>query len=397
MRTDTSNLGGGNDSITVVPAATGTEIELEVDGGAGDDTLIGGDGSDVMQGNGGRDTFSDAGATPGQIDTVSYNDTGHSAAGVNVTIEDGNANDGTDGIDGTPAADQVSVGIDRVVGTDFDDLIFGSASADTIVGGLGVDTLLGTAGDDRLEARDGTADSTVDCGEGTDTAITDGIDPAAKGCESEDRSGGGGGGGTAPLAPSGPTRFQTGSSGTMPDLRDEPFDGLSFPAMETELRRSFWSVIAPVALTYQQAAARAGRAKVRPYDVIAQSPNPGARVQSSMLEPLVVRVFYWDPARDAVKQPCTNTARLRAGGAAPVPLATALRGLEFREGTPGSEGAAQNLLRRIGCPYDAKIRYSARAKDATVRGAKATTLTRKGRQNGKVTTTEVKGFALTVM
>lgn len=404
-----SNLGAGNDGFTVVPAAHGDELDVEIDGGPGDDTLIGaagddallgGEGSDFLQGNAGADTFSDAGTTPGDVDTVSYNDAAHTTTGVNVTIEDGNANDGADGIDGPTAADQVSAGIDRVVGTDFNDLIFGSAAADTIVGGLGVDTLFGNAGDDRLEARDGTTDSTIDCGEGTDTAITDGIDPAAKSCETEDRSGGGGGGGggggTTPLAPSGPTTFAIGSAGAMPDLKDEPYRGLSFGAMEFELRRSFWSVIAPVALTYQQAAARAGRAKVRPYDVIAQSPNAGAQVRSSALEPLVVRAFYWDPAKDAVKQPCDPSARLRASGATAVPLATALRGLEFREGTAGREGAAQNLLRRIGCPYDAKVTYSARAKDATVRGAKAATLTRKVRRNGKVTTTRVKGFELRV-
>lgn len=405
-----STLGGGNDSFTVVPAAHGDELDLEIDGGAGDDTLVGaagddallgGEGSDFLQGNAGADTFSDAGTAPGDVDTVSYNDTAHAAAGVNVTIDDGNANDGADGVDGPTAADQVSAGIDKVVGTDFNDLIFGSALGDTIVGGLGVDTLLGSAGDDRIEARDGTTDSTVDCGDGTDTAITDGIDPAAKSCETEDRSGAGGGGGggggtTAPLGPSGPTTFAIGSTGPMPDLRDAPYRGLSFGAMEYELRRSFWSVLAPVALTYQQAAARAGRAKVRPYDVLAQSPNPGAQVRGSALEPLVVRAFYWDPAKDAVKQPCDPRARLRASGATPVPLAKALRGLEFREGTAGREGAAQNLLRRVGCPYDAKVTYSARAKDATVRAAKAATLTRKVRSNGKVTTTRVKGFALQV-
>lgn len=401
VRTDGSTLGGGNDTLTVVPAATGKEIDLEMDGGAGNDTLTGGaghdtlkggEGSDLLQGNGGRDFFSDAGTTPGDVDTVSYNDTAHNSRGVNVTIDDGQSNDGADGIDGATAADTVSVGIDKVVGTDFDDLIFGSAVNDTIVGGLGVDTLYGAAGDDRIEARDSTADSAIDCGDGTDTAITDANDPTVKHCETEDRSAAGG----TPTTPTTPlpglTKVQTGSTTKMPDLGEEPFRGLSFSAMEYELRASVWSVILPVALTYQQAAARSGKAKPKPYDVIAQSPNPGATVTGSALSPVVVRAFYWDPSKDAVKQPCTPTARLRSGDATPRPLTSVLRGLEFREGTAGNEGAAQNLLRRIGCPYDAKITYSAKVKAATVKVAKAKTLVRKT----KTRTTRVQGFFLQV-
>lgn len=401
VRTDGSTLGGGNDTLTVVPATTGKEIDLEMDGGpgndtltggAGHDTLKGGEGSDLLQGNGGRDFFSDAGTTPGDVDTVSYNDTAHNARGVNVTIDDGQSNDGADGIDGATAADTVSAGIDKVVGTDFDDLIFGSAIGDTIVGGLGVDTLYGAAGDDRIEARDSTADSAIDCGDGTDTAITDANDPGVTHCETEDRSAG-----AAPTTTTTPplpglTKAQTGSTTKMPDLGEAPYRGLSFSAMEYELRASVWSVILPAALTYQQAAARSGKAKPRPYDVIAQSPNPGATVTGSALSPVVVRAFYWDPSKDAVKQPCTPSARLRSGDATPRPLTSVLRGLEFREGTAGNEGAAQNLLRRIGCPYDAKFTYSAKVKTATVKVAKAKTLVRRT----KTRTTRVQGFVLQV-
>lgn len=407
VRTDTSTLGGGNDTLTVVPAATGSEINVEMNGGEGDDRLVGasgrdtfmgGNGSDTMLGNGGADFFSDVGATPGEIDTVDYNDAAHTATGVNVNLNDGNSNDGTDGVDGTFAGDQVGIGIDKVIGTDFNDFLFGSAADETLVGGLGKDGLLGQDGNDRIEARDSAADSSVECGDGVDVAITDSNDPATVGCETEDRTaapgGGGGGGGSTPTPITTPapglTTFATQSQRLMPDLRQSPFRGLGIDAMQTELRRTLWVTLDPQPLDYAQAASRAGRAKIQPYDVIAQSPNAGAPVSGTAVKLAKVKVFFWDPAKDAVKQPCNNQAVLRAnnGRGDRVRLLAALRGLEFREGKAGDEGEAQDLLRRVGCPYDARITYSAKAKTATVRTALAKTLERR---KGKL-----KGFELRV-
>ncbi len=417
VRTDTSTLGDGNDTLTVVPAATGGEIDVEMNGGNGDDRLVGasgrdtfmgGNGSDTMLGNGGADFFSDVGATPGEIDTVDYNDSAHTSTGVNVNLNDGNSNDGTDGVDGTFAGDQVGIGIDKVVGTDFNDFLFGSAADETLVGGLGKDGLIGQDGNDRIEARDSAADSSVECGDGNDVAITDSNDPATVGCETEDRTAAPGGGSTTPTpttttapittpAP-GLTTFATQSERLMPDLRRSPFSGLSIDAMQTELRKTLWVALDAQPLDFAQAASRAGRANIRPYDVIAQSPNAGAPVSGTANRLAKVKVFFWDPAKDAVKQPCNSKAVLRAnnGRGDRVKLLAALRGMEFREGKSGDEGEAQDVLRRVGCQYDAKITYSAKAKSATVKTAKPATLKRAKRINGRVQVISVKGFELQV-
>ena len=103
--------GGGNDSLT---------------GGNGDDLLSGGGGSNTLVGGAGNDTASYAAAT-GPV-TVGLG-TGQATA------------NGFGGIDGL-------VGIEKLIGSGFDDLITGSMGNNFLDGGAGADRMMGDAGND---------------------------------------------------------------------------------------------------------------------------------------------------------------------------------------------------------------------------------------------------------
>jgi Ca2+-binding RTX toxin-like protein len=63
-----------------------------------------------------------------------------------------------------------------------DDLRAGNGD-DVVTGGLGTNTVRGFGGNDRLLMRNGTRDTLIDCGEGTDTAVIDSNDPRPIACE----------------------------------------------------------------------------------------------------------------------------------------------------------------------------------------------------------------------
>ncbi|WP_343525506.1 cadherin domain-containing protein [Sphingomonas sp.] len=96
-------------------------------GGAGDDTLDGGRGADVLDGGDG-------------FDTADYSS---ASAGVNVYL-DGRVSTGE------AAGDQL-ISIERVLGSQYDDLLVGSAGANDLAGGDGDDVLVGGGGADTLE------------------------------------------------------------------------------------------------------------------------------------------------------------------------------------------------------------------------------------------------------
>jgi len=73
---------------------------------------------------------------------------------------------------------------DIIEGLDGNDTIDGGGNDDTLCGGPGADTLRGGLGNDSIGARDGVADQSIDCGDGTDRAIVDLHDPSPRGCES---------------------------------------------------------------------------------------------------------------------------------------------------------------------------------------------------------------------
>ncbi|GAA0438096.1 hypothetical protein Acor_76610 [Acrocarpospora corrugata] len=160
-----ANLGAGNDTIRINAALVGGAA-----GEAGDDTFFGGTASGVS-------TITYIGGAGSDI--VSFL---NSTNAVDVNMDSSN-NDGR-----FSDKDNVADDIEKVVGSRFDDLMFGDEKNNAFDGGLGRDTLRGYGGSDALVSRDGGSDTEIDCGEGgdsdNDTALVDRADPAAINCES---------------------------------------------------------------------------------------------------------------------------------------------------------------------------------------------------------------------
>ena len=114
---------------------TFSSVPMVLSGNDGADTLAGGSGADRLDGGAGPDAmFGGAG-----IDTAAY---ATKSAAVSVAL-DGVANDGV-----MNEGDNVSPTVENVVGSAFDDRIFGSASPNVLNGGLGNDRLWGFDGAD---------------------------------------------------------------------------------------------------------------------------------------------------------------------------------------------------------------------------------------------------------
>jgi Ca2+-binding RTX toxin-like protein len=171
----TLNGDDDNDSLVGANEATG-EI---LNGGKGDDRMLGGAGPDVFNGDRG-------------FDTASYGD---HTAGVIVTIgspfDDGNASDASP----TGALDSVTSTVERVKGTSFDDVLTGDAGDNALIGAAGNDRLKGKQGRDRLKgkggidvllAKDGSPDLGINCGPGNNglerAKFDMGLDPKPKSC-----------------------------------------------------------------------------------------------------------------------------------------------------------------------------------------------------------------------
>lgn len=120
--------GNGNDVLSASGNPIG-DVRLNMDGGAGNDTVQGGTGDETLRGGLGND-FVNGGAG---------NDTISGGAG-NDTVEGADGNDSVNG-DG---------GQDTVRGGAGDDSLDGSAGDDSVDGGIGNDTMIGNAGDDSL-------------------------------------------------------------------------------------------------------------------------------------------------------------------------------------------------------------------------------------------------------
>ena len=155
---DDTFVGDGNANVLFGLAGNDT-----IDGGAGNDrlyggdgadTINGGDGADLIYGNGGSDilnggasndlffaslggdTYND---TSGTLDTIFYF---QSNAAVNIDLLNG-------GTGGFAQGDSYS-GIERIIGSFYDDTILGTAANETFFGGNGDDIFNGRAGNDRL-------------------------------------------------------------------------------------------------------------------------------------------------------------------------------------------------------------------------------------------------------
>lgn len=123
-----------------------------INGGNGDDVLVGDKGSDFFIGGAGNDSISG-----GQgIDTVSY---AGSPAGINLNLSRDTAQDGYGGID-------TIIGVENVIGSQFNDIIVASNFANVITGGNGDDRITAKAGDDTVTG--GNGNDRIDGGDGND-------------------------------------------------------------------------------------------------------------------------------------------------------------------------------------------------------------------------------------
>lgn len=168
--TDIENLqGGAGDDIII-----GNELVNRLTGGAGNDSIFGHGGNDwidgqlgndSLYGENGNDTFNMGIANDGDdllvggpgIDTADYGDR---SMNLKLSVDDFLANDGEDSdADGVvDEADMIRTDIERVIGGIGNDLIVGNFGNDTLIGGLGHDTLYGMEGDDELRG-DGIRDT----------------------------------------------------------------------------------------------------------------------------------------------------------------------------------------------------------------------------------------------
>ncbi len=160
-------LGGAGDNTLF----GGTENDL-LSGGDGDDVLAGADGFDVLYGGNGDDSLfgelqadrlvggagADAIFGGGGFDVAEYRASG---AGVEVDLTSG-AGSGGD------AEGDVCLEVENLIGSAFDDDLFGTSGSNLFNGGRGADLLDGRAGNDILTG--GAGADTLIGGTGTDTA-----------------------------------------------------------------------------------------------------------------------------------------------------------------------------------------------------------------------------------
>ncbi|MEJ6020725.1 calcium-binding protein [Ramlibacter sp. PS4R-6] len=156
---DTINGLGGHDYLTgdagndLINGGDGNDT---LDGNGGNDSLDGGDGNDVLHGQAGNDTLN------GGIgfDVASYFD---AAAAVNASLATNTASDGAGGTDSL-------VGIERLVGSDYNDTLTGGAFDDDFTGNAGNDLIDGgTGGFDNVWYGNASAAVTVNLGTGSVT------------------------------------------------------------------------------------------------------------------------------------------------------------------------------------------------------------------------------------
>ena len=129
----------GDDGIDNLDGGLGNDILF---GGAGNDTLFGNDGDDFLFGDDGNDILRGGNGT----DTLSY---AFAASGVTVQLTNSLAqNTGGAGID------QI-FSIENLIGSDFNDILTGTAAVNVIDGGDGNDTINAAGGNDVINGGDG--------------------------------------------------------------------------------------------------------------------------------------------------------------------------------------------------------------------------------------------------
>jgi len=138
---------------------------------------------------GGNDTVIDYGSN----NTINLGDGADDYDGTNGNDGTVNGGTGNDELIGTPGEDTLNGGDgdDTIIGGTANDLISGGAGADTLNGGAGGDNITGEAGDDTLNG-DGDSDF-LDGGEGDDTLIGGTADDTMRGGNGNDDMSGGAG------------------------------------------------------------------------------------------------------------------------------------------------------------------------------------------------------------
>jgi len=155
IRTEVTHLGGGVDGTDVIGHGevlrfADGDLALGVTGTSGDDTL---EGSDAwIRGFAGDDLFRVSGPGTGRyddgagVDTLDYSG---SAAGITASLLRGT------GWSGDAAGDRFE-GFETLIGTGYDDFLWGDHGANRLEGSAGDDTILGAGGDDYILAGQGT-------------------------------------------------------------------------------------------------------------------------------------------------------------------------------------------------------------------------------------------------
>jgi Ca2+-binding RTX toxin-like protein len=181
---DTLSGGGGDDRIV------GDHGNDTMNGGAGDDTLVwnNGDGTDVINGDDGRDDVEVNGSpTAGDVFTVQPNGSRIKFDRTNLvpfTLDIGSSE--TMHANGLGGDDTITVGEvgdysvtasggpgnDTLTGGSSSETFLGGSGNDTITPGGGIDVVSGDAGDDTVNVRDNAADLAFG-GDGNDSVIAD--------------------------------------------------------------------------------------------------------------------------------------------------------------------------------------------------------------------------------
>ncbi|MFI3221796.1 MAG: hypothetical protein QX191_02045 [Methylococcaceae bacterium] len=121
---------------------------------AGDDIIYSGLGDDLIQGGLGNDSINGGSG----VDTVDYSDSKTSVT-VDLTSGVATGGDGTDSL----------IGIENVIGSSSNDVLFAAVTGSSLVGGLGDDNLFGGVGADILYA--GSGNDVVNAGAGNDLIV----------------------------------------------------------------------------------------------------------------------------------------------------------------------------------------------------------------------------------
>lgn len=162
-------FGSGFDDILRGNAAAnvlyGGAANDQLSGREGDDVLFGGDGDDILGGDAGNDRMDGGNGA----DIALYN---AATSAVNVDLTIGYAQDtGGAGMD-------TLLNIENLFGSNYDDVLRGTAAGNVMYGGAGNDQLAGREGDDTLFGGDGndivggdTGNDRMDGGAGTDLAL----------------------------------------------------------------------------------------------------------------------------------------------------------------------------------------------------------------------------------